>query len=178
MNHGGEQKYVALSGVSPLALAQAPEVSSDIGEQTGIRLLQLAQALARERTYLAVEAVIGAVNNRQEQLDQAVEHVVRGDDDRGDGEHHLLLERERDVDPIGGGLDQGAEGFDQTVEGFGDGIRVGCEERVGELLEEDDELELEGEVPPVEGGEGLVDEDWVRGGPSVAACTAVLEIVD
>lgn len=82
------------------------------------------------------------------------------------------------MDAIGGGLDQGAEGFDEAVEVFGEGIRVGCEERVGKLLEEDDELELEREFALVETGEGLVDQDWVRGGPAVAACAAVLEIVD
>lgn len=57
----------------------------------------------------------------------------------------------------------------------------GGEERVAELFEEGDDVELEGKVTPGERGEGLVEEgeaDWVRGGPFVLPCAAVLEVVN
>lgn len=169
---------VALRSVRALALAQAPQVPHDLGQQARPIPLQLPQALAGHRPRLPVRPVVRPIDDGQQQFDQArdvpsaallLEAVHHGDEDRGGGHHHLLLERVRGEGRIGGRLDDGAEGLHEAAQ------EVGAEEGVGGLLEEDEEGVLEGEreVAAEDGGDGEVGDGG--GGGGVAA---VLEVLD
>lgn len=110
--HPSEKQNVALRRVGPLVLAQAPEVAGNVGEQTRARSLQFSQALARHGTCLPVRAMVRAVDDDQQQFNQAlgiadVELVerVHGDENGGGGDEHLVFESEGYVSSIGGGLD-------------------------------------------------------------------------
>lgn len=69
-----------------------------------------------------------------------------------------------------------SEGIEEAVEGALD-LEI-AKERIGELLEEGDEGELEGEVLAENGGEGEVEDGdrGVVGGPFLAAYDVVLEV--
>lgn len=73
-------------------------------------------------------------------------------------------------------LNHRSDGIDEAVEGELD-FEI-AEERIGELFEEGDERELEGEVLAENGGEGEVEDgEWgVVGCPFLAAYDVVLEV--
>lgn len=79
-------------------------MGSDLGEQAGESELQLAQALARDAARVAIETVVGAIDDSQQQLDEAAEGRraasefvglgERCDEDGGGGDEELVLEGE------------------------------------------------------------------------------------
>lgn len=101
-------------------------MSGDIGEQTGVGSLQFSQALAGDGACLAVGAVVGAVDDDQQQFDQglgvanakSVKHV-EGDENGGGGDEHLVFESEGYVSPVEGGLDDETEGVEEAVNELG-----------------------------------------------------------
>lgn len=84
-------------------------MSGDIGEQTGVGSLQFSQALAGDGACLPVGAVVGAVDDDQQQFNQGlgVAHAkcvkhVEGDENGGGGNEHLVFESEGYVNPVEG----------------------------------------------------------------------------
>lgn len=123
MYDSSEQQNVALGRVGPLVLAEAPEVPGDIGEQTGVRSLQFSQALAGHSACLPVGAMVGAVDNDQQQFDQALDVTntkpvknVEGDKNGRSGDEHLVFKRERNVRPLKRGLDHETERVEEAVQ--------------------------------------------------------------
>ena len=177
MNHRSEEQEVTLRSVSSLVLAQIPQVSNHIRKQSRFPPLQFPEAFARDAARVPVRTEIRPVYDRQQQLDQ---HILRlsldddvfrcADENRGGGDHELVLEGgSRGVD---GRMDDGFKRVDETVE-----VVVGGEEGEGEFVEEDEELELEGEreVLPVQRGEKGIEERIQR---APFAVHAVLEAFD
>lgn len=73
-------------------------MGGDLGEEAGVGVFELAEALTCDGAGVAVEAVIGAVDDGEQQLYEALEVArrsvegVEGDHEGGGGDHHLLLE--------------------------------------------------------------------------------------
>lgn len=61
-----------------LVLAEAPQVTNHIGEQTRFGPLQFPEALAGDGPGLPVRPEIGAVDNRQQEFDQRRRFEVVG----------------------------------------------------------------------------------------------------
>lgn len=68
----GEEEDVALGGVGALALAEIPEVWGDLSEEAGVGVFELPEAFAGDGAGVAVDAVIGAVGDGEEELDEAL----------------------------------------------------------------------------------------------------------
>lgn len=68
----GKEEDVALGGVGALALAEIPEVWGDLGEEAGVGVFKLAEAFTGDGAGVAVDAVIGAVGDGEEELNEAL----------------------------------------------------------------------------------------------------------
>lgn len=145
MNHRREEQEVTLRSVSSFVLAQTPQVSNHIREQSRFPSLQFPQAIARHAARVPVRTEIRTVYHCQQQPDQVIlrlgidDDVFRcADENRGGGDHELLFEG--GSDNVERRIDNGFERVDETME-----MVVGDEEGEGEFVEEDEELELEEE---------------------------------
>ena len=111
-------------------------------------------------------------------LNEKLKLVGDANENRGGGDHELFFECGGYVDAVDWGLDNGAERVDDTVE-LVRVVVVRREEGIGELVEEDEELELDGEREVL--AEKRVEEEIEErreGAPFAAAFSAELEIFD
>lgn len=150
-------------------------MGSDFREQTGESELQLPQTLARDAARVAIEAVIGAIDDSQQQLNEAAERSTaadsvviqqRSDENGGGGDKELVLESEG----VAGGLNDGAEGVEEAEQERRRRNRIF--KRVMLEESEDVELKLDGDVFAEEGRETEVGYRCAAG-PAVEARGAV-----
>lgn len=135
-------------------------MTSNRRQQTGEAFLQLAQALAGDGPCVAVEAVVGPINNGQQKLRQGIGGACVGRDaykNGSGGDHELLFEVKSEGNEVERGLEYGAEGIEEAIK-----VRLVSEKGFGELFKEKEERELEREVLFEESGEGVVKKDGWR----------------
>lgn len=118
---------------------------------------------------------------RTDRIRSAITIGVRRNEDGSGGDKELFLEGESDRNAVVWGLNNGAEGFDESTEGGGGG--GGWNYSGGVLLEEDEEVELEveREVFADDGGESELKEESpgvMGGGPAKQPRAAVVVVVD
>lgn len=150
-------------------------MGSDFREQAGESEFQLAQTLARDAARVAIEAVIGAIDDSQQQLNEAAERraaaefvVTRKpcDENGGGGDEELVLEREG----VAGGLNDRAEAVEEAEQERRGRSRIF--QRVVLEESEDVELKLDRDVFAEEGRETEV-RYRCAAGPAVEASGAV-----